>query len=173
MSAKRPPPMARWLPHPLLSLLLAATWLLLMHSASGPDLFWAALIGLVVPRLLGDFLPQRSRVRLGPVPRLLAIVLWDIVMANLAVTRLVLGPMSRPSPAWVPVALDATHPTAVALFASIITMTPGTVSCVIDEERRQILVHALDCEDAAAMAADMKRRYEAPLIEIFEPGGVA
>ena len=38
---------------------------------------------------------------------------------------------------------------------------------MIDEARREILVHALDCRDAPAMAADIKARYEAALLEIF------
>ena len=70
--------------------------------------------------------------------------------------------------AWVPVKLDTTHPTAIALFATIITTTPGTVSCVVDELRGEILVHALDCDDPAGAAEQMKARYERPLREIFE-----
>ena len=65
------------------------------------------------------------------------------------------------------VPLELTHPTAITLLATIITTTPGTVSCVVDEERREILVHALDCDDPAALAAQIKQRYEAPLREIF------
>jgi len=103
----------------------------------------------------------------GPVPRLLLRVLIDIVVSNIVVARIVLWPWSRPQPAWVVVPLDLKHPTAITLFATIITTTPGTVSCVVDETRRVILVHALDCSDAAAAAADMKARYEAPLKEIF------
>jgi len=38
---------------------------------------------------------------------------------------------------------------------------------VTDEEARLILVHALDCDDIAAMAAQIKQRYEHPLMEIF------
>jgi len=38
---------------------------------------------------------------------------------------------------------------------------------VVDEERGEIRVHALNCDDAAAMVADMKARYEAPLLRIF------
>ena len=94
-------------------------------------------------------------------------VLWDIVVANFTVARIVLSPGARPQPAWVKVPLAVQHPTAISLFATIITMTPGTVSCVVDEERRHILVHALDCSDTVAAAADMKARYEAPLKEIF------
>jgi multicomponent K+:H+ antiporter subunit E len=70
----------------------------------------------------------------------------------------------------VEVALDAQHPTAISLLAAIITMTPGTVSCVIDEQRRVILVHALDCSDAPGTAAQIKDRYERPLRRIFDGG---
>lgn len=159
--------LARWLPHPVLSLLLAASWLLLLESLKGSDIFWALLIGLIVPRLLGAFLPPRSDVRALSAVRLLLRVLWDIVVANLAVARLVLGPIARIRPAWVRVPLATEHPRVVALLATIITTTPGTVSCVIDEARHEILVHALDCADADAMASDIKQRYEAPLMDIF------
>ena len=58
---------------------------------------------------------------------------------------------------------------AVALLATIITNTPGTVSCVVDEKGHCILVHALDGSAGAdTIAADIKARYEAPLKEMFE-----
>lgn len=158
----------RWFSHPWLSVLLAVSWLLLQHTLAPVHLISAVLIGLVVPRLLHGFLPVMAPVRLLPALRLLAVVLWDIVLSNFVVARLVLGPMSRPRPAWVTVPLALTHPTAISLLASIITTTPGTVSCTIDEQRRHILVHALDCSDPAQMAADIKARYEGPLLAIYE-----
>jgi multicomponent K+:H+ antiporter subunit E len=158
----------RWLAHPLLSALLAATWLLLQQSLAPGNLITAAVLGLVVPRLLHGFLDAPVVVRSWPaVVRLLFVVLYDIVVANIAVARIVMSPSSNPQPAWLTVPLDVQHPMAITLFATIITTTPGTVSCVVDDQRRQILVHALDCSDAAAMIADMKQRYEAPLKEIF------
>jgi multicomponent K+:H+ antiporter subunit E len=149
----------RWLPHPVLSLLLAVSWLLLMHTVEPVQIAFAVLAGLLVPALLRHFLPPGAQPRIVPALRLAGIVLWDIVVANIAVARLVLGPMSRPRPAW-----------AIALLATIITTTPGTVSCVVDEERDEILVHALDCDDPQAMARDIKHRYETPLRMIFEHG---
>jgi len=89
------------------------------------------------------------------------------VTANLAVARRVLGPIGRLRPAFVEVPLDTTQPDAVALLASIITMTPGTLAAEIDEARARIIVHVLDLEDAAALVAQIKRRYELPLKEIF------
>ncbi|MCU7372544.1 Na+/H+ antiporter subunit E [Paucibacter sp. O1-1] len=158
----------KWLSHPLLSLLLAAVWLLLQQSLALPQLITAAVLGLLLPRLLLGFLGPALRLRKpGLALRLVFIVLWDIVMSNLVVARLVLSPAARPQPAWVPVPLALRQPGAISLMASIITMTPGTVSCVVDEERHEILVHALDCRDPLALAAEIKSRYERPLLEIF------
>lgn len=158
----------KWLSHPVLSLLLAAVWLLLQQSMALPQLIVAAVLGLLLPRMLHGFLGPALRLRKpGLAVRLVVVVLWDIVMSNLVVARLVLSPGSRPQPAWVRVPLALRQPGAISLMASIITMTPGTVSCVVDEVRHEILVHALDCSDAPAMAAEIKARYERPLLEIF------
>lgn len=157
-----------WFAHPALSALLAVAWLLLRESLAPVDLLWAVVLGLLIPRLIHRFLGPALRPRAWwTVVRLAFVVLYDIVVSNVTVARLVLDPASAPSPAWVPVKLDTRHPTAVALFATIITTTPGTVSCVVDEQRGEILVHALDCDDVAAAALQMKERYERPLMEIF------
>jgi multicomponent K+:H+ antiporter subunit E len=158
-----------WLSHPALSALLAATWLLLQQSLALPQLIIAAALGLGLPWLLRGFLPNHGRLRhAGVAARLLGVVLWDIVASNLTVARIVLVPGSNPQPAWVPLPLDLRDPTAIALLATIITTTPGTVSCIVDETRHLIIVHALDCADSAALVAQIKQRYERPLKEIFE-----
>ncbi len=159
---------SRWLAHPVLSVLLGVAWLLLQQSLAPGNLITAVVLGLLVPWLLHDFLGLPTR----PTSWLLAlklffVVLYDIVVSNIAVARIVLSPFSNPQPAWLRVPLDVQHPTAITLLATIITTTPGTVSCVVDEQGRFILVHALDCSDPQAMVAEMKARYEAPLKELF------
>lgn len=169
------PPRAldRWLPHPVLSLLLAVSWLLLQHTTALVHVISALLIGLIVPRLVHGFLGGRHPFR-APLTalRLFFVVLWDIVVSNVIVARLVLGPVDRPRPRFVKVPLDVRHPTAITLLATIITTTPGTVSAVVSEPEGdrpgEILVHALDCDDEAALVASIKQRYEQPLKEIFE-----
>jgi multicomponent K+:H+ antiporter subunit E len=127
------------------------------------------VLGLVVPRLVAGFLGPANRVhRPLRALRFAGIVLWDIVVSNLTVARIVLDPRSRPQPAWVKVPLDTQHPLVITLLATIITTTPGTVSCVVDEAGGFILVHALDCDDVDAAARGMKDRYEAPLRAILE-----
>jgi multicomponent K+:H+ antiporter subunit E len=156
------------LAHPLLSLMIAAVWLLLHGSLAPATLIWAAIMGLLLPWLLHDFIGPGIRLRAwGAAVRLAFTVLLDIVVANLAVARIVLHPGVQPQPAWVRVPYTLSDPRAVVLLATIITTTPGTVSCLIDEDRREILVHALSAENPDAVAADILQRYEKPLREIF------
>jgi len=54
------------------------------------------------------------------------------------------------------------------LLVMIITTTPGTVSAGIDQERGDILVHALSSDDTELDIQEIKTRYETPLIEIFD-----
>lgn len=160
---------ARWFPHPATSLLVALCWLLLRQSLALPDLITAAVLGAVLPRLLSGFLGQDPAPRRwGSALRLGLRVLWDIVAANLTVARIVLSPRSRPQPAWLEVPYTLQHPGAVMLLAGIVTATPGTVSCVVDEPRRLLLVHVLDGTDPAAVRAQIRERYELALKEIFE-----
>ena len=154
---------------PALSVLLALAWLALARSVEPVHLLSAALIGLIVPRMVSPFLPPAGPVNWGAALRLTAVVLRDILVSNLVVARLVLGPLARMQPMWLRVPLACDHAQVNALFATIITTTPGTVSCVVDLAGRQILVHALDGTDPVALAQQMKQRYEQPLREIFEP----
>ncbi|MDW8336774.1 MAG: Na+/H+ antiporter subunit E [Tepidimonas sp.] len=154
-------------PHPVLSLLLAAAWLVLVRSVEPVHLLGAALLAWAVPYGLTPWLPEASRLDWRAALRLMGVVLWDIVVANVTVARLTLGPMGRLQPAWVRVPLACDHPRVRALLASIITMTPGTVSAVVDERRGCIWVHVLNCADGAALVEQIKARYEAALLRVF------
>jgi len=159
---------SRLLPHPIASAFIAAVWLALNSSLAPLHLVTAAALALLLPLALGQLLDDPVRVRRPwTAARLALVVAWDIVTANLAVARRVLGPIGRLRPAFVEVPLAATHPDAIALLASIVTMTPGTVAAEVDEARNTLLVHVLDVGDPAALVAEIKRRYERPLMEIF------
>jgi multicomponent K+:H+ antiporter subunit E len=161
------PAWRRWFPHPFLSALLALAWLLLAHSLAPAHVLAAALLAWALPRALLPFLPPAARVHWGAALALAWRVLWDIVVANVVVARLVLGPTGRIHPAWLRVPLASDHPQVNSLLASIITMTPGTVSAVLDEARGELWVHALDCHDPAAAVRAIKERYEAALLRVF------
>lgn len=165
----RPEPLwhQRLFPHPFISLLLAVSWLMLMHSVQIAHLVLAMLVAIILPRLTQYFIQTAQPVHWPTAIRLFFVVLCDIVVANVQVAAQVLGPLHRLHPKWVRVPLDTSHPQVNTLLALIITTTPGTVSAGLEEEENNILVHALSSDDPNALIKAIKLRYEQPLIRIF------
>lgn len=158
-----------WLPHPLLSIALFVMWLMLNGTIHIAHVLLGAFLGWAIPWLTRSLWTRKLHLTNGMVAlRLFVIVLYDIVRANITVAFLVLGPVSKLRPAFIELPLDLKEPFAISALASIITLTPGTVSCSVSEDRRTLLVHALDVDDVEAAIVEMKTRYEAPLKEIFE-----
>ncbi len=158
----------RWLPFPRISLFLGILWLLLAQSVSAAHILLALVLGLGLPLLTGGMLPDLPAIRRPD--RLAAyglLVLWDILVANVKVAKLTLGPLSRLNPAVVEVPLDIEDPIVASLLAATVTLTPGTVSMDIDMGARRLTVHGLDVPDPAALVAEIKDRYERRLLEIF------
>lgn len=159
----------RGLPHPLLSLLLTVIWLMLVNTLSFGHLLLGAFLGWAIPLLCRDLLIEVPRVRRPLQLGLFVLkVFGDILVANLAVAKLVLGPKERLNPAFVEVPMAIEDGFVLAVLTSIISLTPGTVSADLSADRRTLLLHALDAPDPGQLAAEVKRRYEAPLLEIFQ-----
>ena len=159
----------RILPHPVLSLVVALVWLLLVNRFAWGSLVFALILGLVVPAATAPYWPHRARIGSpAKIVAYVAIVIWDIVKANIAVARIVLFlPKRDLRPCWLPVPLDRTSPEAITVLAGTITLTPGTVSCDLSEDGRALLVHCLHAPDPASVLDEIKTRYEARLKEIF------
>lgn len=160
--------MKRWLPAPLLSAVLFAVWLLLANSIDPAHVALAALLALAVPRFVDRGADTPRLKRPASIARLALVVLWDIVRSNIDVARRILGPESALNPRFVQVPLDLRDTYGILLLSGIITMTPGTLTADVSDDRRHLLVHALNVVDEAALIDAIKSRYERPLREIFE-----
>ncbi|MGP0149824.1 Na+/H+ antiporter subunit E [Pseudomonas oryzihabitans] len=159
----------RLLPHPLLTMLLTIAWLLLNNTLSLGQLLLGLLLGWGIPLLCRDFLLRTPRLRRpGLLLRYMLVVLYDIVVANLHVARLVLGRPEALRPAFIEVPIDIEDEFLLTLLACVVSLTPGTVSSGLSGDRKTLLLHSLDVDDQDEVIRQVKTRYEAPLKEIFE-----
>ena len=156
------------LPHPFVSVLVALSWLMLAHSVSAGNLLMALVLALLIPKLIQPFITRTPDINWTAASRLFFVVVWDIMISNIRVAKLVLGPPDRMQPKWFRVPLETQHEQVNSILAMIITTTPGTVTAGIDQDRGDILVHALNTTDESVDIQDIKNRYEKQLIEIFD-----
>ena len=157
-------------PHPYLSALLAVTWMLLVNRFAIGSLAMAAILGIALPLVTASYWPARPRLT-RPFEMLpyLALVLWDVILANIQVARIILFmPPDQIKSAWIAVPVDLTSPEAITLLAGTITMTPGTLTADMTRDGRVLLIHALHAPDPDAVRDDIKSRYETRLKRIFE-----
>ncbi|MDF3123604.1 Na+/H+ antiporter subunit E [Rheinheimera sp. 1928-s] len=164
----------KWWPTPVRSLFLFLVWLLLNNSVEFFHLFFGLVLAWLIPQLIHKFrLIQPGMKNPGAALRYGFMVLWDIVVANMQVVKLVLGPNKRLRPAFIKIPLDLTDNLSITILASTVSLTPGTVSAEVlalnvgVDEPRYLLVHVLDLADEAELIQQVKQRYEAPLKEIF------
>lgn len=160
--------MNKVLPFPILSLSLAAYWVILTE-VSPSQLTVAFVLAVAIPHVTAPFLQELPGIRSpGTALRLTVLVAWDIVLANIAVARLVLGPVARLRPGFVHISLAVTHPHAIALFSGIVSIVPGSLSIAFSPDAGTLLLHVLHLEDEQQFVARLKERYERPIMEMLE-----
>lgn len=162
--------MRRLVPHPLLALILAGTWLLLQESAAPLDLVTGAVLGLLLSRIMVtlDQAPPRIRRPLAALG-LFFLVSFDVVRSNFAVVAIVLNRSRRNlHSGFVNIPLDIRSPYALAALATIITATPGTFWAAYDTRTHVVTIHVLDLVDPEYWIATIKDRYERRLRRVFE-----
>ncbi|HHQ69754.1 MAG TPA: Na+/H+ antiporter subunit E [Halothiobacillaceae bacterium] len=160
--------MKKFIPQPVLSLVLFVIWLLLNNSIAPVTIVSAFLIALILPHLTKRFWLIEAKIK-RPVAFIeyLLLVLVDIVRANFVVAAQVLGRNESLDAQFLKMELDLEGSLPISILASTISLTPGTVSCRVSSDQQYLVIHILHTTDAKADIDAMKQRYEARLLTIF------
>jgi 1-deoxy-D-xylulose-5-phosphate reductoisomerase len=103
--------MSRVLPQPLMSLAILALWIAIAPAPSLGQVVLGGVVALVIPWFTHPFWPDAPRlVRPWVAMRLFLRVLWDIVVANVEVARLVLTASGGPFRGWAAADLESVTP---------------------------------------------------------------
>jgi len=96
-------------------------------------------------------------------------VLWAIVVSNLSLAKLVLQPRPRLDPGIIAVPLTVSTGLEIMILATVITLTPGTISVDLgqNEQREQVLyVHNLTVGNPEAFRRSVKDTFERLLLRV-------
>ncbi|QOW24864.1 Na+/H+ antiporter subunit E [Lysobacter sp. H23M47] len=158
----------RVLPSLPLTVTVIVFWIIMVADLSLVQWLFAIVLGVVIPLFAARL--DREFARIGNVrlvPKMIGVLIWDVIVSNVEVARLVLGRESNITPGFIWLPLDIANIHGIAALTSFITLTPGTVSAALSEDRKYLLIHVLNLKDADEVIAGIKRRYEVPLMEIF------
>lgn len=110
----------------------------------------------------GDYFERFARV-----VRLAGFFLWELVVSCLQVAHDVLTAKHHSRPGVIAVPLDAETPLEITVVANLITLTPGTLTLDVAEDRSKLWVHAMFIEDADSLRRSLKQGMERRVLEVF------
>lgn len=97
--------------------------------------------------LFSWFLDRRYFRKLPRLLEFIAFILKELVVSSLRVAYDVLTPASKLNPAIIAVPLDAESDREIVTLAVLVTLTPGTLSLKVSDDRRTLYVHEMYVTD--------------------------
>jgi multicomponent Na+:H+ antiporter subunit E len=131
--------------------------------------------GLVTGFVLGYAVLWLTRTLYGPtryfqrVPKVLLLVghfLADLVLSNFRVLWDVVTPSHISRPGIVGVPLDVESEMEILLLANLISLTPGTLSIDLAEDRSVLYIHVMFLDDPDRARREIKEGLERRILEV-------
>jgi len=150
----------------VLTLLLALGWAAATGSFTLPNLLFGALVGGGCLYLIrGQIGGRRFWRRVVRMAALALLFVRELILSALRVAALVIRPRLDLRPALVAFPLTVTSDVEITLLANLITLTPGTLSVDVSQDRRHLLIHAIDVRDREELIRGIREGLEAKVME--------
>ena len=92
----------------------------------------------------------------------------EVILASFRVAYIVVSPKLNIRPAVVAIPLDIQDEEQITIFANMITLTPGTLSLDLSDDKKTLYVHTIDMDNIDDFRAELKEGFEAQVMEITE-----
>jgi multicomponent Na+:H+ antiporter subunit E len=154
--------------HFVSNLLLALAWGAMTGSFNLGNLLLGFALGFLVllaaSRVIAPS-PYFSRIR--RVGSFLVFYVRELILANLRVAYDVVTPQMRSRPGIVAIPLDARTDLEITLLANLTTMTPGSLSLDVSDDRRVLYVHGMFVDDPETFRREIKEGLERRVLEVL------
>ncbi|ADI85098.1 Na+/H+ antiporter subunit E [Geobacter sulfurreducens] len=152
----------------LANILLALAWMALTGTYTAGGFFTGALVGFFVL-----WITRRGRGTTGYLTKVRAVAGFiafffrELVLANLRVAHDVLTPRHYMTPGILAVPLDVESDLEITVLATVISLTPGSLSLHLADDRRTLYVHAMYVDNPEALVREIKEGFERRVREVF------
>jgi multicomponent Na+:H+ antiporter subunit E len=152
----------------LVNVLLALVWTAVSGSFSFLNFafgFVLAIFALSLIREQVGSVGYFSRAR--RVISLFLLFIYELVLSAWRVAVTVLSPRMDLKPGIIAYPLKVDRDFEITILANLITLTPGTLSVDVSDDRRILYVHAMDASDPEATKRDIAEGFERKIMEAF------
>lgn len=150
------------------NLLLALAWVVLSGDFTGLNLVVGLVLGYAAVALIE---PQVQALQGYParIPRVLGFIgffIKELLVANYKVAFDILTPPWYMKPGVIAMPLEARTELEITMVANLISLTPGTLSLDVSDDRRVLYIHAMFLDDEEELRRSLKEM-EHRALELF------
>lgn len=157
-------------PHPIrtlfiVNLVIAGIWTLFFPTYGT----WDYVVGLAVGLVLLSLLEPAYGRRAGYLASFMLYTVRGIIISNLSLAWLILQPAPRLDPGMIAVPLTVTSNLEITILATVITLTPGTLSVDLGRNtagERVLYVHNLVTGNPDQFRHEVKMGFERRLLQV-------
>jgi len=151
-----------------INLVLALLWAMANGEVTLLTLSSGFLVGMLVLHLVGPVLgDSRYALRFLGAIGLIVFFLYELLLSSVRVAIDVLRPAFTMRPAIIQVPLDVQDDVQITMLANLISLTPGTLSVDVSDDKRNLYVHAMYGDDPDAEVKRIKHSFERRIQEVF------
>jgi len=152
----------------LLNTSLALIWMMVTGQFTPPNLLAGFIVGYVTLFLAQRVIGKTSY--FGKTLQAVGFLLYflrELVVANVRVAIDVLSPRQRMQPRVVAIPLDAKTDFEITLVANLISLTPGTLSLDVSDDRRTLYIHVMHAPDVESVRHQIKYGLEQRVLALM------
>jgi|SRR5690606_18492081 len=149
------------------NILLTFIWVAITGNFEFPNYVFGFILSFFILRLIA---PKENRKYYKIFPKVIAFVfffIYELIKANLQVAYEVMTPHYNMSPGIVKVPLDAETDIEITFLANLISLTPGTLSIDVSDNKKVLYVHSMYIKDRESFIASIKNGFEKRILEIL------
>lgn len=92
---------------------------------------------------------------------------WEMIKSVSDVLLNVLNPQRIHQSAIIEIPLTLTSDLGIALLANMVTLTPGSTTLHVSEDKRFLYAHIMNCSDIEAEIASIKTGFESQILKVL------
>lgn len=150
------------------NLALALAWVGMTGALNASNLLVGFIVGYVVLLIMRG--PQAMRghlYRMWRTVELAGFFVWELLLANMRVAWDVVTPTHLMRPGVIAVPLDARDDLEILILANMVSLTPGTLSLDVSDDRTVLYIHAMYLHDRERITRAIKHGFERRLLEVL------
>ncbi|RFC54019.1 Na+/H+ antiporter subunit E [Brumimicrobium aurantiacum] len=151
----------------LLNILLAIVWVFLTGTVNAGNFAFGIVLSFLVLWIISP--REKTGKYFVIIPRIISFMfyfLYELIKANLQVAADVVTPKFYMEPGIIKYPLEAKTDLEITLLANIITLTPGTLSLDVSNDRKVLYIHAMYVHDKDKFINSIKNGFEKRILDI-------